>query len=260
MDLTHLANAGQGCMHRLYMWASGAEDGKCGWESILAPTSNASTSTVPFWLYHSQNFDTGSFHDRVHYGRVSMKLNLYGQKNRPVKFTLSLVQFKHDHLTPVNDQGLNTIGTCDDIGNAFWQSRIKRLTANPIADAFAVRNRDMKVLARRVYNIGPTSSDQNDPDPHCVTVRWNHDINRIVSMRKYQPTQGDDALVVNGNIVQVDTATAQLTANYTPFAKDRVYLLIEAHAWTPLAEADPVDASTGPSIDFNFKTTIRTDQ
>lgn len=259
MDLTHLANAGQPCFHRLYMWTSGAADGKCGWDSVSGENSVGGTTLVPFLRYASQNFPAASFPDRLHFGRTDIKLNLYGMKTRPTEFILSLVRFKDDHYTPVDDQGLNVIGTCDEIGTAFWQSRIKRLTANPIADQYTIRDRAMQVINRKVYKIGPTTTDQSDPDPHCITVNWKHDINRIVSMRKYQTVSTDDVEVVDANKVPIDTNTSQPSANYTPFAKDRVYLLIEAKAWVPQVETDPTDATNSPSFDYNVKTTVRCD-
>lgn len=260
MDLTHLADSGQPCMHRLYMWsAAGAADGKCGWDSISGINGVGGLTTVPFVRYQTTAFPAAAYPDRLHFGRTEIKLNLYGMKTRPTKFILSLVRFQDAHYTPVDDQGSNVIGTCDELGTAFWQSRIKRLTANPIADQSTIRTRAMKVLKQRVYKIGPTSSDQTDPDPHCITVHWKHDINRICSMRKYQQVSTDDAVVVDANKVSQDINTSQWTTNYTPFARDRVYLLIEAQAWVPLAEASPVDATTSPSIDYNFKTTIRAD-
>lgn len=259
MDLTHLWDSGLPCLHRLIMHTSGANDGKMGWMSIAGVNATGAGATIPYLRYATQNFPKTNFPDRLHFGKSVMKLNLYGCKTRPTTFTLSLVRFKKDNYTPVNDQATAEVPVCDEIGTALWQSRVKRLVANPIADQSSIRTGDMVVISKRVYNIAPTSTTEADPDPHCITVNWTHDMNKIVSMRKYQSVSTDDAHVIDAQRAQVDVETTQVTANYTPFAKDRVYLMIEATAWTPLAEADAVNADTSPSIEYNFKTTVRCD-
>lgn len=259
MDLTHLWG-GLATMHRLGMYtAAGANDGKMGWFSVQGVNDGGSSAFIPHFKYTSPNFPVSTFPNRVHVGASEIKLNLYGCKTRPTKFTLSLVRFKKDNYCPLNDQATAEQNTLDELGTAFWQSRVKRLVANPIADQYRVNGSDMQVIARRVYDIAPTSTTESDPDPHCITVNWTHDINRVVNLKKYQAVDTDDVNVVNANLIAKDQPSTQISANYTPFAKDRVYLLIEATAWTPLAEADAQDANTSPSLEYNFKTTFRCD-
>lgn len=259
MDLTHLAAVGQGCLHRAYLWTTGGGDGKIGWE-VQAGTNESGTATnLPFYKFATPGYALGTYHDRLHYGLMKIKLNLYGQTNRPTKITLQLVQFNSDDYTPVSDDGLSTqTSGATIIGNAFWQPHIKALVGNPIADQVKSRVKAMKVLRTATYEIGPTSSTETDQDPHCVTVMWNHYHNRIVQMKKFQPTFVDDALVVNPSTVGRDT-TAVNEAKTTPFAKDRVYLMIKSTAWTPMTNPSSHDATNSASFEINCQTTVRCD-
>ena len=258
MDLTHLAEVGQGPLHRAYIWTTGGGDGKLGWE-VQAGTNKIGTSTnVPFYKYATPGYQVATYHDKLHFGLMKIKLNLYGQTNRPTKFTLQLVQFNSDDYTPVSDDGLSTqTAGASVIGNAFWQPQYKALVGNPIADQVRSRVKAMKVLRTATYNIGPTSTTENDQDPHCITVVWNHYHNRIVNMKKFQPVFTDDADAVNPSKPGGDVAVNE--AKVTPFAKDRVYLLIKSTAWTQLTDPATHDATNSASFEINCQTTVRCD-
>ena len=258
MDLTHLAGVGQGCLHRAYLWTTGAGDGKIGWE-VQAGTDKAGVSTnLPFYKYATPGYQVATYHDRLHFGLMKIKLNLYGQTNRPTKFTLQLVQFKSDDYTPVADDGLSTqTAGANLIGNAFWQPQVTGLVGNPIADQVKSRVKAMKVLKTATYEIGPTSSTESDQDPHCITVQWNHYHNRIIKMKKYQPVWSDDADAVNPSKPAADVAVNE--AKTTPFVKDRVYLVVKSTAWTPLVNPASHDATNSASFEINCQTTVRCD-
>lgn len=258
MDLTHLADVGQGALHRAYMWTTGYGDGKIGWE-VQSGTNKLGVSTnLPFYKYATPGYQVATYHDRLHYGLMKIKLNLYGQTNRPTKFTLQLVQFNSDDYTPVSDDGLSTqTQGANLIGNAFWQPQIKALVGNPIADQVKSRVKAMKVLRTATYEIGPTSSTENDQDPHCITVTWNHYHNRIIKMKKYQPVWADDIDAINPNKPAADVNVNE--AKTTPFAKDRVYLLVKSTAWTTLTDPTAHDASNSASFEINCQTTVRCD-
>ena len=258
MDLTHLAEVGQGPLHRAYIWTTGGGDGKLGWE-VQAGTNKIGTSTnVPFYKYATPGYQVATYHDKLHFGLMKIKLNLYGQTNRPTKITLQLVQFNSDDYTPVSDDGQSTqTAGANQIGNAFWQPQYKALVGNPIADQVRSRVKAMKVLRTATYNIGPTSTTENDHDPHCITVVWNHYHNRIVNMKKFQPVFTDDVDAVNPSKPGGDVAVNE--AKVTPFAKDRVYLLIKSTAWTQLTDPATHDATNSASFEINCQTTVRCD-
>ena len=51
MDLTHLADVGQGALHRAYIWTQGGGDGKLGWEVQAGTNKLGATTNNPFYKY-----------------------------------------------------------------------------------------------------------------------------------------------------------------------------------------------------------------
>lgn len=256
-DLTHLAEAGQPAAHRLCMETTGADDGKCSWISIPGKDFQNVDSYVPYWHYASTNFPTTAWNNRLHFGSTIIKLNLWGIKTRPVKWIIRLVKFSGDDYTPVADDGLTVTTVTSQLGNAFWQPQVKRLVGNPIADQPTALSRCMKILGTRVVHIGPTVTTESDDRPHIHTLTWKHDINKVVSMRKYQSVSNDDVNVVNPNISTSDNNSTHLTADFTPFSKDRVYLMVSCQVFNEVVSPTVRDSSNSPSFDYNLKTTVR---
>lgn len=256
LDLTAIGGAGQPCFWRPYLNSSGHTN----WGAQLLKNNIGGNTSVPFLKFATQNYDQGSHHDRIHYGLMDIKLNLYGQVNRPTKFFIQLVQFDSDEYVPVPDDGLSIVTSVSYMANAFWQPRFKSLVGSPIADNNRHPRKGMKILKKAIFNIGPQSGTELDADPHCIVVKWKHYYNKLINMRKYQPVANTATSALDTNQVNVDAATTQLTANYTPFAKDRVYLIVSSTAYTTVnIPGTTEDVTNTASFDINCQTTIRCD-
>lgn len=260
-DLTRTALAGQPTAHRLYVTTSGGDDGKCGWISQNGLDATGAATLIPYELYRSSVLSGGYRPYNIHFGKISIGLNLYGQTTRPTKFTISIVKFKDEEALPVTDDGENTVTTMSQNGNSFWQPRLKALVANPLASQPGCKRGDMTIVRQKTFLIGPTSTVETDPDPHLVNVKWTHQMNKVLNMRKYQPTVTDDLSIVDATKAKVDTATAVTSAENlgqaTPHGKDRLYLLVQANAWTPVATGTSVTSANTPSFDVVLRTTYR---
>lgn len=260
-DLTRTALAGQPCAHRLYMHTTGGDDGKCAWMAVNGLDANGATSTIPYELYRNSVLASTNRPYSIHYGKISIGINLYGQTARPTKFTVSLVQFKDEEALPISDDGENSVTTISQNGNSFWQPRLKALVANPLASQPSAKRKDLKVIRTKTFSIGPTSTTESDPDPHIITVKWTHSMNKVLNMRKYQPTVTDDSIVVDATKSKTDVATSagagENLGQSTPHGKDRVYLLVQANAWTPVTAPTTLTSANTPSFDVVLRTTYR---
>lgn len=258
LDLTQLPGSGPGCMYRAYMHHTGANDGKIGWVEQNGYDGSGVLSPLPFIKYSTNN-DLSAFHDKRHYGLMTIKLNLYGMTTRHTTFKVSLVQFKSDDYTPTDDMGSVLTTVTNELGTNFWQPRIRKLTANPIADTQSLRASDMKVVKSETFEIGPVATTEADTSPHHVTISWKHYYNKLVASRKTQTVFTDDDNVIDPKKTDVDIISVPAGKSYTPLAKDRLYLMIEATSWVGTYTTVPADATNAPSFDINTSVTCRVD-
>lgn len=106
---------------------------------------------------------------RLLWNQVSM--NLWGAKQKAVKYTVQIV--KLDSTLDPWEMGSLISGTNDyQKCQAFYQSLIKPLTYNPIATTSTNLQKYMKVLKTYTTVIQPTSSTENDADPHAKILKW----------------------------------------------------------------------------------------
>lgn len=252
------APTGIGYGFRQFMYTGAPNDGVIGWEPILGKDAAALDSAYPYYHYASTNFPQSAWNNDIHFGKTSIKLNLWGHKTRPVKWEIKLVKFTSDEYTPVSDDGLSLNQVTSTMGNAFWQAGVKRLVGNPIADQPSIKRGCMKVIAKKSVEIGPITNIESDTRNHVHTLYWTHYINKVVGMRKAQVVEGDDANVVNVNQDQPDTpADHSGAADYTPLAKDRLYLMVACQTFTEVISPTAVDSTNTPYFDYNLKTTVR---
>lgn len=268
-DLTHQPRGSadattQGSIHRLFL---NDPNGEVGWEQQKCMDTSSPPAlnfAHPLTLYASPGATSSAIWDNVCIDKFYIKLNLYGQTNRPTTFWVSLVQFKGDELTPVDDFNTTTVGVASKTTDMadYWTTYAKRLVGNPIAEysAWSKSKSMIKVLKTKKFEIGPTSTVESDPDPHCVTVNWVHNYGKLVDYKKVRGTTvaTDDGAVLAGNVV-LDTLSSTTASNWTPRAKDRVYLMVSSTAWSVNsgAGAETVNAASMASFEYNLKTVFK---
>lgn len=202
--------------------------------------------------------------EKLHYGKANISLNLYGQKNRPVTFTVMLVAFKDEDVAPTNDYYVsNSNNTEHDI---FWGEQLKTMIANPIArDNQQYQHAGkMKVLKMKKIRIEAAGTLDADNDPHVVTLNWTHGIHKTLSHVERRVKEDTAMDIANEKITNPEydynppdntTLVDQVVYLDGPKVKDRVYLIIKADVYSmvPSTVADAqINNTYAPSFDYNI--------
>lgn len=172
---------------------------------------------------------------------MSLKLNLWGCKNRSTRFLIQLVSFKDDNLLPHHITGAN------DNRSALFQSIIKPFTFNPVSTTGSQLRKYMKVLRSETFIIQPTSTTETDQDPHIKTLNWFIRLNRLVDYAVKQnilTSNVDVADQADFNIVQGQQNDCYANPS------NRLYLMVYASNYG--ADATQSNADT-PSFDLSAR-------
>lgn len=203
--------------------------------------------------------------EKLHYGKAHIALNLYGQKNRPVTYTVMLVKFNDEDVAPHNDLYVSNSNVTEH--DIFWGEQLKTMIANPIAkDNQNYQNAGkMKVLKMKKVRIEAAGTMDADNDPHVVTLKWTHGIHKTISHVERRTREDSAADIANEKIVNGEFDYANPPGDMSivdqvvyldgPKVKDRVYLIIKADVYSmvPYSVADAsITNLYAPSFDYNI--------
>jgi len=187
-----------------------------------------------------------------------IRLNVYGQSNRPTRFLARIVTFKDDNVRP--EQHFTTRN--DEINNQFWGQQLKPNISNPIAMTDQVNKNLMTVLASKEVVINPKLTTDVDTDPDIRTIDWFYRMNKTLDYtggwRNELPLGTSVAGIAETAITVTDASINLANPNGTNFGnrpklgKDNVYLLLSAVNYTHSPVT--VDATTCPSFDMAIET------
>lgn len=183
--------------------------------------------------------------EKLHYGKANIALNLYGQKTRPITWTVQLVQFLMEDCAPVDDDYASNSNKIDH--DVFWDGKIKELVANPIAKDNNQHKVYMKVLKSQKIRIDAAGTYDQDNDVHCTTLNWTHGIHKTIDLVRRRMNEDTAANLITEGEVNPNVNTVSLG----PRVKDRVYLLVMADCYTRTDSVTAVTSSNSPSMDLN---------
>lgn len=176
----------------------------------------------------------------------SVKLNLFGSKQKVTKWCIQLIQLKDEQLDPYDKVG--TYNTALSKFNGFWQSLVKPYTMNPIADQEVRATKDLKVLKTWTFIQDATTTIENDTTPKLKEFN--------LFIRKNQMCKWDNYFIPSENTAQavtVDggfTPSANASVNNYLLPKYKTYLMIRA---MNIGLSNDESQDTNPSIDWNIK-------
>lgn len=172
---------------------------------------------------------------------ISLKMNLWGCKNRSTRYLVQIVRFKDEELMPHHITPHNTNRT------ALFQSIMKPFVFNPVSTTGSQLRKYMKVLRSETFIIQPTSTTETDQDPHVKTLNWFIRLNRLVDYAVRQNVLTTDADLAD----QADFITTQGPQNDCyPNPTSRLYLMIYASNYG--AEETDNNGDT-PSFDLSAR-------
>jgi len=254
VDLTSVNNTGIGGI-QIYgqptYRCSVSTTGVIGW-SICNSTTNDGTTTVSTWVPEKiPSFSTSvnNPHEKSKLLWTDVRLNLWGAKNKAVKYTVQVVKLLDDALDPqLSDDTLS--GPPYARKNAFYQGLIKPYVYNPLAQTSqSLIQKGLKVLKTYETIIQPTSSTESDIDPHVKVLKWFMRWDREFNYKEtaVKLTTATDLCE------QADYANQQVECLCYTKPKAKLWLMIRASAYQSQSDAT-VDNTVSPSFDMCVRT------
>lgn len=158
----------------------------------------------------------------------SVNLTLWGAKQKAVKYTIQVVKLD-ERLDPWK-MHLHTAGSPDDhYTQSFYQGVSKPICYNPIAFINPGSTRGVKVLKTYTTTIQPTSTTENDADPHSKILKWFMRWDRDLNYK-----QDSDMFVTRATLLDEPDFNELRSENdcYTT-SKSKIYLFIKATNFMP---------------------------
>lgn len=254
-DLTSLNNTGSGGaavtavpFQRAYIDSAA---GFIGWSDVAGENPDGSTVTNTWINEKLASTATGIYkpHEKSRLLWTDLRLNLWGAKNKAVKYTIQLVKLNDQALDPRRASALDA-GTDDyKKHSAFYQGLIKPYTFNPLSlTSVSKISRYMKVLKTYTTVIQPTSSSENDSDPHVKSLkwfmRWDRDLSYI----------GTALYLTSATELNEDGDYAYQNSENSAYVlpRQKIFLMIRATAYQEQVDAG-VDNTVSPSFDMTVR-------
>ena len=181
---------------------------------------------------------------------LDVRMDCFGCTANPTKFVIELCQFD-DLVIPSYDKGSG-----DAQYTAFWDQQMRPFIYNPnMSDTgYGGMNRKLKkVLASKTVEINPTSSTENDADPHIESVKFFWKMNRIC---RYD-WKDERLLTENPTMVSIVGNGAGIVAQgdnqNQVHPKARLFLLIRACKFVREASFALQTTATTPSINIQIR-------
>jgi len=187
------------------------------------------------------------FHDYT-----SIKMNCWGAKAKPIRFTIQLIKVTNDEYNPWHWNTGVSLGTA---AQQAWEETIKQETFNPLSRIdHRIRNA-FKVVKSTSFIIEPKEGDDVDTDPHVKTLEW--------FIRVNKPTNFDKVTVNSlGDLRITDDATLKTTANleladgepYSIYPTDKECLILVVKATSYSTVTDGFTNVQHGSFDIDWRT------
>lgn len=218
-----------------------------GWIAEGGQLADGTTLSTAWQLENSSHVTTshGSTPgDNAIHKWSSLDLELWGAKNKGTKYHIALVQFSEDVLP---DWSTRTGQSAE-----FWQSLIKHYTYSPLAKMENGWGRNkMKILKQYTFNIDPTSTTENDPDPHVKTLKLYYKFNRMSNFT-WMYSVPNVLSVADMNEPDYRNEQGQLQTQVHPNA--RIYVMVRASNFTKITAPTAISNDTNPSISWRMRT------
>lgn len=181
---------------------------------------------------------------------ASIRLNLYGAKNKATKFDIMLVRFKDSDIVPTPSGAVDYLPatTVSAKRTNFYQSLLKPYVFSPIASTTNLYSKEMQILKRERFIINDTSSSSTDTAPMSKILNWYVKLDRICNFEQTATNLTTGANLANENDYSVNVGS-QIYPYVAP--TQRIYLLVMASAWTDCVNV-PV-STTQPSYDISVR-------
>lgn len=237
-------------LRALSAFRSGGLDGSFLTQGIQTMTSNGS-STINMYD-HEQGPVPSSWNPlrQMYWTGSNIKMNLWGARTKPVKFTIQVCGIKDHRVSPF----ANSVNNQWPIERQqAFEPLIKQYYFNPISTLEWKGSKHIKILKTFDHIINPPQTVDGDADPVCHQLNWNMKWGRTVTFTDETMTGGglvrqpDDINFTSVNEVNWGTQAV----SFTPNAQSVVFLMIRVSEFTD--QTDTFSNLTHGSFDFDVR-------
>lgn len=190
-------------VRQLNIGTTGANDGVLSWSGV----STYNELGTPIDRYHIDRGSSSAMTDRTNgiWTYSNIKMNLWGAKSKPVRYTVEIVKVTDENVSPWNLGVGNVVGP--DAQQAYSEL-LKHYTFNPISTINWSAVKSLKILKRFDIIIQPRQTSDGDQDSIVHQLNWDTTWHRAINFRDVgvnplgQNVIGDDAVldaVTDGN-------------------------------------------------------------
>lgn len=219
-------------LKQLWCKTGGASDGNFYWVDCpgIDPQLQVGTKTT-MSVEHADGMNLTEDMNiaRMHWKWSEIKLNLWGAKSKAVKWVVQIVRVTEDNMSPWHIPASTALG---DEAQQNWEETVKQFTYNPITKLNYEKAKKIKVLKTWERVIQPTSTTENDADPHVHTLKWFSRWDKNVSFNRVNLAQYDGLVNISDDAELVGqmekTQLGQQSYSGLPYEKSQIFLFIRA--------------------------------
>lgn len=136
-------------------------------------------NSVLEYIYDGVN--TQMLGQRLYHDYTHVKMNLWGAKNKSVRWIVQVIQPLSDEVNPYHHPVDGYVGT---VAAQAYEGFLKQLTYNPISRITHRGPKHFKVIKSMSFIISPSSTTDGDQDPQVKTIDWFMRFNRVTNYDK----------------------------------------------------------------------------
>lgn len=186
---------------------------------------------------------------------VRIRLNVWGKKTAPSRMQVQLVQFNDDIICPERDTVLADPAVIrapmsNPEAQQYWQSVVKPLINNPCSSVTRTARARAKILKTWKIDIDPTSTTENDTDPHCKFLDIFHKVGKLIDYSSASTFQSTSTLN--------DARTyGTVTPGFSPYPnriESSLYLVIRSMQQDYIDQGGSASNTQTATFDMNVQT------
>lgn len=234
-----------------------SEDGRLGWYGRATQDINGNSTLSRYGI----EFGNDGYVDKMLWRSTTIKMNLWGAKSKPVRWTVEIVRATDHRVSPFVRKLVSSVPNSGELVNIEAQQNLEALMKqyyfNPISTINWHQNKHFKVLKRFDMVIQPVESTDGDQDPKCHQLNWVTKWDRVLDFTDQNFTGNSEGYNKNEkNFEQAQEVNNMMNADsHAPKGTGAVFLLIRASDFSDwVADGPAFNNSVHGSFDFDIRT------
>lgn len=167
-------------VRRLAQIRTGANEGRLRWDALAHLNANGTPLIEYMDTEKGFGWNNGNTKDSLLWKHSNIKLNLWGARFKPIRYTVEIMTVTDHKLSPFQLAPGTLLGTEPQ---QELETMMKQYYFNPISTINWHGSKHIKVLKRFDIIINPIETSDGDQDPKCHQLNWSTTWDRVVSYK-----------------------------------------------------------------------------